>query len=39
LRRAVERDLEIVGEALTQLRTIDRATFDRIPDAALIVTV
>lgn len=37
LRRAVERDLEIIGEALTQLRQLDLSTFDRIPDASLIV--
>ena len=37
LRRAVERDLEIVGEAMSLIRTIDAATFKRIPDASRIV--
>jgi uncharacterized protein with HEPN domain len=37
LRRAVERDLEIIGEAMNQLRVLDRTTFERIPEAALII--
>jgi uncharacterized protein with HEPN domain len=34
---AVERQLEIAGDALAQIRKIDPALFDRIPDGALIV--
>lgn len=34
---AVERQLEIAGDALCQLRKLDPALFDRIPDGALIV--
>jgi uncharacterized protein with HEPN domain len=37
LRRAVERDLEIIGEAMSQLRMLDRTTFERIPEASLII--
>ena len=32
----VERQLEIAGDALGQLRKLDPALFDRIPDGALI---
>jgi uncharacterized protein with HEPN domain len=34
---AVERQLEIAGEALGQIRRLDGALFDRIPEAALVV--
>lgn len=34
---AVERQLMIIGEALTNLRRIDAATADRIPDLARII--
>lgn len=34
---AVERQLEIAGDALAQLRKLDPALFNRIPDGALIV--
>jgi uncharacterized protein with HEPN domain len=37
LRSAVERQLEIVGEALSQLRRIDVATAANIPDLIRIV--
>jgi uncharacterized protein with HEPN domain len=37
LRRAVERDVEIIGEALSLMRTIDATSFERIPDASRIV--
>jgi uncharacterized protein with HEPN domain len=34
---AIERQLEIAGDALGQLRHIDAALFDRIPEGALVV--
>jgi uncharacterized protein with HEPN domain len=34
---AVERQLEIAGDALGQLRKLDAALFDQIPEAALVV--
>lgn len=34
---AVERQLEIAGDALAQIRKVDPALFDRIPEGALIV--
>jgi uncharacterized protein with HEPN domain len=37
LRSAVERQLEIIGEALNQLRRIDAATAAAIPELARIV--
>jgi len=37
LRFAVERNFEIIGEALNRLRKIDEATTDRIPDWAQVV--
>jgi uncharacterized protein with HEPN domain len=37
LRSAVERQLEIVGEALSQLRRIDPATLDLIPEANRVI--
>lgn len=37
LRRAVEREFEIVGEALTQLRKIDPDTAERITDWNAII--
>jgi uncharacterized protein with HEPN domain len=37
LRRAVERDLEIVGEAMSQLRALDAGTFARIPEGSRII--
>jgi len=37
LRRAVERDLEIIGEALAQLRAIDLETAISIPDSPRII--
>ena len=37
LRRAVERDIEIIGEALAQLRTIDPDTAEAIPDSPRII--
>jgi len=37
LRSAVERQLEIVGEAIAQLRRIDSETFSSLPDAYRIV--
>ena len=37
LRSAVERQLYILGEALSQLRQIDPTKFDQIPDARRIV--
>ena len=37
LRSAVERQFEIIGEALNQLCKLDRQWHDRIPDAAQIV--
>ncbi|GIV02820.1 MAG: hypothetical protein KatS3mg015_1650 [Fimbriimonadales bacterium] len=37
LRSAVERQMFILGEALSQLRTRDPAVFERIPDARRIV--
>lgn len=39
LRRAVERDLEIVGEAMSQLREIDPNTTNRIPNAPRIIAM
>lgn len=39
LRRAVERDLEIIGEAMSQLRAIDADTTNRIPDAPRIIAM
>ncbi|CAN7252146.1 DUF86 domain-containing protein [Pseudorhodoferax sp. LjRoot39] len=39
LRSAVERQLEIVGEALTQLRKADPATAARIPDLSKAVAL
>ena len=37
LRRAVERDLEIIGEAMVQLRDIDEPTVRSIPDAQRMI--
>ena len=37
LRAAVERQLEIVGEALNQLRRVDEATAGRIPELRRII--
>jgi uncharacterized protein with HEPN domain len=37
LRRAVERDLEIIGEAVSQLRTSDPDTAELIPNLAQMV--
>ena len=37
LRRAVEREFEIIGEALRRLRDDDPAVWDRFPDAARIL--
>jgi uncharacterized protein with HEPN domain len=37
LRSAVERQLEIVGEAMSQLRRIDPDTYSTIPDAPRVV--
>ena len=37
LRSAVERQLFILGEAMTQLRQIDQQTFESVPDARRIV--
>lgn len=37
LRSAVERQFEIVGEALAQLRRIDSETFTKLPEARRIV--
>ena len=37
LRSGVERQLAIVGEALNQLRQIDRATAEKIPELSRIV--
>ena len=34
---AVERQLEIAGDALGQLRKLDAQIFDQIPDGALVV--
>lgn len=34
---AVERQLEIAGDALGQLRKLDAHLFDKIPDGALVV--
>jgi uncharacterized protein with HEPN domain len=34
---AVERQLEVAGDALGQLRKLDPALFNKIPDGALIV--
>ncbi|MCC6627401.1 MAG: DUF86 domain-containing protein [Chloroflexi bacterium] len=39
LRRGVERDLEIIGEALAQLRVANPSTFERIPAGAQIVAM
>ena len=36
-RSAVERQLEIAGDALGQLRKLDQSLFARIPEGALIV--
>lgn len=37
LRSAVERQFQIIGEALNRLRKVDSATADRVPDLARIV--
>ena len=37
LRSAVERQFQIIGEALNRLGRIDLATADRVPDLARIV--
>lgn len=37
LRSAVERQLQIIGEALNRLSKVDSATADRVPDLARIV--
>lgn len=37
LRSAVERQLFVLGEALTQMRSVDPAAFESIPDARRIV--
>ena len=37
LRFAVERNFEIIGEAMNRLRKIDQATADRIPNSAQII--
>jgi uncharacterized protein with HEPN domain len=34
---AVERKLEVAGDALAQIRKIDNVLFERIPDGAMIV--
>lgn len=37
LRRAVERDVEIIGEALAQLRSADTETAASVPDSSRII--
>lgn len=37
LRRGVERDLEIVGEAIGQLRALDADTFAHLPDGGMMI--
>ena len=37
LRSAVERQFEIIGESLAQLRTVDAETAASVPDSARIV--
>ena len=37
LRRGIERDLEIIGEAMNQLRVVDAATFNLVPNGHRIV--
>lgn len=37
LRSACERQLEIIGEAMTRLRSLDEATFDRFTEGVKIV--
>ena len=34
---AVERQFEVLGEAMVRVRTLERAVFDRIPDAPKVV--
>ena len=37
LRAAVERQFEIIGEALAQLRKLDQAACDKVSDASRII--